>query len=168
MWLQALPFDKRGQTLLACSPSAYYPPRKGVLSCSSLFSCGQHRADTFLNWNAHISCFPWSRSSSLLSDSYQGQLGILNGITLTRKKAWGMLFQHHLASEMPASTLLPSESTSLFLLSIGSSACLHHSSSSYRDWLRFLEAESFTRWITLTTSCKSPHDRNTRCSFNPL
>lgn len=113
------------RTLLACSPSAHYPPRKGVLSCSSLFSFGQHRVDTFLNQNAHISCFPWSWSSSLLSDSYQGQLGILNWITLTRKKAWGVLFQHHLASEMPVSTLLPSESTSLFLLSIESSACLH-------------------------------------------
>lgn len=129
MWLLALPFDKRGWILLACSPSASYHPRKGVLSCSSLFSFGQHRTDTFLNQNAHISCFPGCEAS-LLSDPYQGQLGILNWITLTRKKAWGMLFQHHLASEMPASTLLPSESTSLFLLSIGSSACLHHSSSS--------------------------------------
>lgn len=117
-------------------------------ACSSLFSFGQHWAGTFLSQNAHISCFPWWRSSSLLSDSCQGRLGILNWITLTRKKACGILFQHHLASEMPVSTLLPSEPTSPFLLSRGSPACSHPCSSSCKYWLMFLETESsFTRWI---------------------
>lgn len=154
MWPQALPLDKRGlscPTLLVVTML----PGRDALSCSSLFSFGQDWADTFLSQNAHISCFPWWWSSSLLSDSYQGQLGILNWITLTRKKAGGILFQHRLASEMPVSIFLPSVYFSL-LAFCRIVHCPHLSSASCRHWPRFLEAESFTEWITSNKPVSHP------------
>lgn len=142
MWHHALPLDKREQSLLSIQGSSHHPPRRLVFSSLQ---------QPFLIWPTlgwHIpepkcthKLLSLVASSLLLSDSYQGRLGILNWITLTRKKSCGILFQHHLASEMLVSTLLPSEATSPFLLSRGSPACSHPSSSSCKYWLMFLETE---------------------------
>lgn len=109
---------RQGNNLFSAYRSSHHPPRRHVFSSLQ---------QPFLIWPAlgwHIpepKCTHYKLLSLVVklftpeSVPYQGRLGILNWITLTRKNSCSILFQHHLTSEMlvstpfcPQSLLLPS------------------------------------------------------------